>query len=222
LPGGWVRAAVLGLGLAAGIPASALEVHVAGPGESIPVDSLSVWSAPAQGDTLLAAFRLAHTMNGDERLGEGIPATLILVVDLWKERDGWWNSLVRSQVLVYRFQVDAWTGVVELLDQAGATLRFPDRASLQVWLERVHEIMLGTPRDFEKERAYYVNVKALLRPMKLEDLEEVDAWLSGRVTGGGKGGVLGVPKAVARVLFGASGLGDKNATGRSGVFVPRP
>jgi hypothetical protein len=189
---------VLVLGLAAALPATALEVHVAGPGESLPVDSLSVWTSPAQSDTLLAAFRLAQTMTGNERLGEGIPATLILVVDLWKERDGWWNSLVRSQVLVYRFRVDAWTGVVELLDQ------------------------VGTPRDFEKERAYYVNVKALLRPMKLEDLEEIDAWLSGRVTCGGKGGVLGVPKAVARVLFGASGLGDKNATGRSGVFVPRP
>jgi hypothetical protein len=159
-------------------------------------------------------------MAGNERLGEGIPATLLLVVDLWKERDGWWNSLVRSQILVYRFQVDVWTGAVDLRDQDGTTIRLPDRASLRTWLERVHEIMLGTPRDFEKERAYYVSVRALLRPMKLEDLEEVDAWLSGRVTGGGGGGVLGVPKAVARVLFGASGLGDKSATGRSGEFIP--
>ena len=127
---------------------------------------------------------------------------------------------MRCQALAYRFRVDAWTGAAELLDFRGVEEDLPDRDALRIRLEQVHEILLGTPRDFQADKRYYLTVRAFLRPMKLEDLEEVDAWLSGRVTGSG-GGILGIPKAVARVLLGASGLGDESATGRSGVFVPR-
>lgn len=202
------------------VPAAGLEVQVAGPGESLGADSLTVWTSPAGGDTLLAAFRASGVFEGNAHLGEGIAATLLLVVDLWEERGGWWDSLVRSQVLVYRFRVDAWTGAAELLDFRGVEEPLPDRETLRTRIEQVHEVLLGTSRDFREGKRYYLTVKAFVRPMKLEDLEEVDAWLSGRVTGSG-GGVLGIPKAVARVLLGASGLGDETAEGRSGIFLPR-
>jgi len=42
------------------------------------------------------------------------------------------------------------------------------------------------------------------------------------VTGSEGKGILGIPKAVARALIGASGLGDQSAVGRSAKFKPRP
>lgn len=210
-----------GFALAAAGPARALDVVVAGPGETLPADSLHTYAAVPAGDTLIAAFRVTESLEGAQRPGEGIPATLLLVVDLWKKRDGWWDSLVRSQAILYRFQVNVWTGAAEFRDLDGTVIGLPDRAALAARLERVHEVVLGRAADFDEGSTYYLSVKALLRPMKLEDLQEVDAWLSGRVTGSGGGGVLGIPKGVARVLFGAAGLGDRSAVGRSRDFVPR-
>src|SRR5262249_15949894 len=138
------------------------------------------------------------------------------------EKGSWWDSLVRSRVVAYRFRRDVWTGETELLDQSGATRRFPDRDALADELERLREVNLGSTRDFKPGKSYYVSVKALVRPLSLDDLENVDAWLSGKVTGTEGKGLLGIPKAVARALIGASGLGDQSAIGRTLKFKPRP
>jgi uncharacterized protein DUF4390 len=214
----WVAAA---LGC---IPSSvqALGVRVSAPGEAFPLSPTETWTSPAHKDSLVAAFRVEGTFDANASLGDGIAATLLIVVDLWQERSGWWDSLVRSKVLLYRFRRDVWTGQVELLDQAGSPRQLPDRDALRANLERLHEIGLGTPGDFAKGKSYYLSVKAMLRPLSLDDLENVDAWLSGKVTGSEGGGILGIPKSLARAVIGASGLGDESAIGRSAKFMPRP
>ncbi|HET9233919.1 MAG TPA: DUF4390 domain-containing protein [Candidatus Eisenbacteria bacterium] len=167
-------------------------------------------------------YGLNGTFEENESIGNGIAATLLIVVDLWQEKSNWWDALQRSRALVYRFRRDVWTGEVELLDQSGQVRHFASREVLRLELERLQEIALGARADFEKGKTYYVSVKAMLRPLSLEDLENVDAWLSGKVTGAEGSGILGIPKGVARALFGASGLGDQSAIARSTKFMPRP
>jgi hypothetical protein len=210
------------LGGLGGAPASALEVIVAGPGETLDGTPPPGDVAFAEDDTLIASFRLRDVFAGNESLGDGIPATLVLVVDLWRERGGWWDSLVRSHAFTYQLQRDMWTGEYALRGLDGATSVIPDREQLVAVLERVHDIVLGLPRHFEPGRRYYVTVKALIKPMGLDDLQKVDAWLSGDVTSSGGGGVLGIPKALARIVVDVSGLGDQTVVGQSGPFVPRP
>jgi Domain of unknown function (DUF4390) len=217
---GWLGIAVVLAGFP--LPARALDVRVSAPGQPFPLSPTQTWTPRAAGDSLVAAFGIHGIFDENPSLGEGIAATLLIVVDLWQERSNWWDSLARSKVLAYRFRRDVWTGQAELLDQAGVARRFADRAGLEVELERLREVDLGTPRDFKKDKTYYVSVKAMLRPLSLEDLENVDAWLSGKVTGSQGKGILGIPKAVARALIGASGLGDESAIGRSAKFKPRP
>jgi hypothetical protein len=177
----------------------------------------------AEDDTLVASFQLHDVFAGNESLGDGIPATLVLVVDLWRDRSGWWDSLVRSHAFTYQFRRDTWTGEVTLRGLDGTVSTLPDRDHLLAVLERVHEIVLGLPRHFEPGKRYYVTVKALIKPMELDDLQKVDSWLSGDVTSsGGGGGVLGIPKALARIVVDVSGLGDQTVVGESGSFVPRP
>jgi hypothetical protein len=211
--------------LAAGIALIApavwgMDVVVTAPGQTA---TDAVADPFTETDTLIASFRLHDIFDKGSSLGDGIPATLILVVDVWRERAGWWDALIRSQVFTYRFRRDIWSGEYEFwnLDRSVSTL--PDRATLLGYLERVHEVVLGLPADFEAGRRYYVTVKAMSKPMNLDDLQEVDAWLSGKVTGSsGGGGILGIPKALARVVVDVSGLGDQSTMGRSRSFVPRP
>jgi hypothetical protein len=212
-----------GLGVLLAVSAGwALEVEVAAPGEALPANSHGNSLMVAAGDTLIVSFRLQGVFDADSSLGDGFPATLVLVVDLWRERSGWWDSLVRNQVFTYRFRRDIWSGEVDLRNLDRTTSTLPDRESLLGYLERVHEIVLGVPADFNREKSYYVTVKAMVRPMDMDDLQEVDAWLSGKVTGSGGGGLLGIPKALARIVVDVSGLGDQSAVGRSRSFVPRP
>ena len=65
-----------------------------------------------------------------------------------------------------------------------------------------------------------IGPEAMVQPMNMDDLENVDAWLSGDVTQ--CGGLLGIPKALARIVVDVSGLGDQTAEGKSRSFVPRP
>ena len=200
----------------------ALDVQISAPGETYAVSPTQSWTPRTSPDSLVCVFGLYGTFEENESIGNGIAATLLIVVDLWQEKSNWWDALQRSRALVYRFRSDVWTGEVELLDQSGQLRRFANRDALRIELERLHEIALGARTDFENGKSYYVTVKAMLRPLSLEDLESVDAWLSGKVTGAEGSGILGIPKAVARALFGASGLGDQSATARSTKFMPRP
>jgi len=204
------------------ICAEALGVRVSAPGEPYVLASGGTWTPRAASDSLVAAFGINGVFDQNPSLGDGIAATLLIVIDLWQDKSSWWDSLVRSRVVAYRFRRDVWTGETELLDQSGASRRFADREALANELERLREVDLGSAHDFKPGKSYYVSVKAMVRPLSLEDLENVDAWLSGKVTGAEGKGILGIPKAVARALIGASGLGDQSAVGKSLRFKPRP
>jgi hypothetical protein len=197
---------------------------VAAPGEEIQGDTLRTSSTrPSfdEGDTLVAAFRLRGLLD-DETLGDGMPATLILIVDLWRDRSGWWNSLVRSQAFTYRFRRDHWTGEYQVWNVDQTTSTLPDREALRAYLERVHEVTLGLGRHFDRGKSYYVTVKVILKPMDLDELRKMDAWLSGDVGDRGGGGILGIPKALAQVVVEMSGLGGKSVVERSRSFTARP
>lgn len=229
-------AAWVALVLSAALPVSApaMEIHVAIPGRPLPApgsaadttsgaggEPVALQASPA--DTLIATFRVDGLLGPDDTAGDGVPATLLLVVDLWRERSGWWDSLVRSQVITYRFRRDIWSGRCQLWIQGAADpVTLADRDALLAYLGGVHEVVLGLPGSFEPGKNYYLTVKGVLQPMDLDDLQQVDAWLNGNVTGSkGVGGILGVPKALARMVVDVSGLGDQSVVGRSRAFLVR-
>lgn len=181
--------------------------------------------APAlAGSPLVATFLVTGVVDeADSTVGEGIPATLILVVDLWRDRSGWWDALVHTEVYTYRFRRDVWWGTYEVVKPDGTLILLPDRTELRVYLERVYEVPLGPASGFDAGKGYYLSVKATLKPLDIADLERVDAWVSGDVAKRrGGGGLLGVPKAVANMAVDLSGLGDRSAEGRTGRFLPNP
>jgi hypothetical protein len=179
--------------------------------------------APAT-STLVATFRVTGVVDeADSTVGEGIPATLVLAVDLWRDRSGWWDALVHTEVYTYRFRRDVWWGTYEVVKPDGTLILLPDRTELRVYLERVYEVPLGPASAFDADKGYYLSVKATLKPLDADDLAKVDAWVSGDVTKGrGGGGLLGVPRAVANIAVDLSGLGDRSAEGRSERFIPNP
>jgi len=219
--GGAALTAVL---LAAAVPAAAgLEVEVAAPGETLPGEPAAAAAPLSPADTLMATFRLKGLFEDDgEGAGQGLAASLTLVVDLRRSRKPFWSTgRVGVQAFTYRFRRDPLDDAYEVLNPDGTTAELRDRAELARYLERVHEVVLATRGSFEPGKEYEVAVTAVLKPMDIENLEE---WLSGDVGGGGGIGdfILGIPRFIYAVSVKMSGLDDERGEGSSGRFTPLP
>ena len=154
-----------------------------------------------------------------ERLDRGIPATIGFQVDLWRNRSAWFDSRVAQEVHRYRISRDAWTGAYVLEGPEG-----PDAAmgadSLGTLVRRLGDdpIRLNIPRELALGGAVlWVEVTAVTIPLSVQDLGEVEEWITGEM-GGGSNSVFGIPGGVLRMVRDLSGLGDRRLVGQTGRF----
>lgn len=169
----------------------------------------------------------AVDLLGDERwssmLSSGFPVRLHFRVELWRDRDVWFDALVR--------QVE-WDVVVRrepLLDQytvntiTPATVqerRYATLGSLMSALEYAYRITIGPTESGE----YYYAGMLGLATLSDTDLEEVDRFLRGDL-GSAAGGSedLGdaVTRGAKRLLLRLAGLPSLRLEARSGRFRVR-
>jgi hypothetical protein len=110
------------------------------------------------------------------------------------------------------------------LDRPGApTLVLGTLDSLQLALERTLVMPVAPLGRIPSETSCYVVVGAALRPLNVDDVEEVEGWLSGEVREKKRSG-LGVLTALPRSLFEAArnfaGFGDEHSRLISADFTP--
>lgn len=156
-------------------------------------------------------------------LGRGMPATLTLHAELWRKRNGWFDRMEDASEVTFRMRYDVWGDRWRLEDPDGHTLVVRTLDSLQRSLERTIELPLGRLDRLAADAPCYVVVTASLRPLNVEDAEEVEGWLSGEVCDQGGAG-LGVLTALPRSLFEAArnfaGFGDQRVRRIGATFTP--
>jgi hypothetical protein len=111
------------------------------------------------------------------------------------------------------------------IDRVGATsLHVSTIDSVEVVLGRPWSIPVGRVGQLQPRGRYYVVVFATLKPLSVEDVAEVEGWLSGEVEDKRRAG-LGVITELPRSLFDAvrnfAGFGDRRARVVSGEFELR-
>lgn len=156
-------------------------------------------------------------------LGRGMPATLTLHAELWRRRNGWFDRMERVVEARLRMRYDVWSDEWRL-DRPGAPpLIVRSLDSLETALERTLTVPVASLARIGPEVPCYVVVSASLRPLNIEDLEEVEIWLSGEVREKKRSG-LGVFTALPRSLFDAArnfaGFGDDRSRLISADFTP--
>lgn len=154
---------------------------------------------------------------------DGVPVTVMVDIELWRERGIWFDDFERSQHLVFRIQRDAWDEIYEVarLDESGR--RVSDYATLREAAQTIAVIRgidMGPFDELEREKPYYVVVSAALKPMSLEDVDKLESWLAGdlkqrRPSGFG---LLGLPRQLLGVLFNLTGLHDQRDALRTRTF----
>lgn len=154
-----------------------------------------------------------------ERLNKGMPATLVITADLWRDRSKWFDHMVATGSATYRMRYDVWSDRYEIQRDDGDVRTIGSLDSLTRFLGQVQRITVTDAARLNPEHRYYAVLSAYLRPLTLEDIEDVEKYL-GRSTRGGPslGSVVKLPNALMGFLFAVSGLEDEVATDRTGVF----
>lgn len=161
--------------------------------------------------------------DGVERaLRSGLPARVTLAVELW--RDGTlWDDFVLEHRSEQRVLYDLLDERFDVIDEFGdVLLRTASADTIARWLEEIDDLPLCSLDDLDRDRSHYVAVSIRLEPLTVEEVRDLERWLSGNLRTAGDDGMLErVSRQLFGVLKGRVGLGDRDAEGRSDDFRPR-
>jgi hypothetical protein len=175
-------------------------------------------------DSLLVDFSMEGLLSDRIRDGisRGLPMTMSYEVSLWRERSRWWDALESRSVTAYKIQRNVWDDRYFVDDEEGRRVWLSDLEALGRHLSRRRGEMVAELRDIEPDAQYYAVVSPSLRPLTIEDIEEVEAWLTGEISEGREEGAWSVITSMPSFFFGLfvdlAGLGDKSTLAESGRF----
>jgi hypothetical protein len=160
-----------------------------------------------------------------ERVGEslrrGMPATVELKAELWRRRNGWFDRLESNFEARLRIQYEAWSEHYRI-ERAGAeAIRVSSLDSVAAVLSRPWALPVGRIGALKPGVRYYVVVQAVLKPLSVEDVAEVEGWLSGEVRtqrGAGLGVITELPRSLFDAVRNFAGFGDRRTRATSGEF----
>jgi hypothetical protein len=205
--------AAAGLALLAAAPAVAIEFATVEPRRD------------AEG-RIGVTFRLDDPLEPrvEESLARGMPATLLMHAELWRKRNGWFDRVERSIDATVRLRQDVWARAW-LLERAGLPpIVVSSVDSLEFALSRPFELTFPGSGRLPSAPSYFVVLSATVKPLSVEDAEEVEGWLSGEVRGqrgSGFGAITAIPRALFDTVRNIAGLGDTRARAVSAEFSPR-
>jgi hypothetical protein len=190
-------------------PALALEVDASAPREKngfVMVD---------------ARLRDLFTRHVAESLSRGMPATLRVHAELWRRRSAWFDKMEYSVDADVRIRYDVWTDRY-LIERRGAdAIEAPSIDSVAAVLSRPWALAVGRVGELAPHASYYVAISVTLRPLTVEDLAEVEGWLSGEVADkrhSGFGVITEIPRSLFDAVRNVAGFGDQRARDETANF----
>ena len=210
-----------------------------GTGRAAPVLALLCLLAPAAAAFELTAIRPARDASGQlwvelqienpieprvaRSLGRGMPATLTLHAELWRRRNGWFDRMERAVDATFRMRYDVWSDRWRLERPGASTLDIGTLDSLAIALGRTLALPVAPLGRIGPDVPCYVAVSASLRPLNVEDVEEVEGWLSGEVRERRRSSldlVTGLPRSLFDAVRNFAGFGDERSRLISTDFTP--
>jgi hypothetical protein len=154
-----------------------------------------------------------------ETLTRGLPATLNYEIQLWKERKMWLDKLVQVNTLTYRIRYDPWEDGYRIETRKGRSPAVFDIEHVERSLCVRVKTLAANMNAIEPTAVYYVLIRATMRPLSAEDVDQVETWLSdGKPEG--RRGITAVPGYLFDLIVSLSGLGDEAVVARTQPFQP--
>jgi hypothetical protein len=166
----------------------------------------------------------AFNQDQEQTLLEGFPTHMTYTVELWRDRGLWFDKLELSRILTVKVTYDLWAERYVVQFRKDNLSRFQTIEEVAEATCRLSDLKLVSAEQLDPSKKYYVSASARLRPLTIEEIGELEDWLSGkRRTGDGDGGgVLSIPKYLVKMLLGSAGVTERNALTKSDTFSVRP
>jgi hypothetical protein len=194
------------------LPRAAGAVEIGGP------------SVTRASDWVAASLRVQNAFSSriKQSIERGMPVTVVITVDVWQDRTGWFDRLVGEQTVVLRAFRNAWSDDFTLRRDREPERLIADVATLEREISRPMRVRTVPLSRVDPGNRYYVIIRVSVKPLTVEDLETVEKWLSGEAKRSGKpgpGSIARLPRYLVEVLANLSGFGDEVARWRSGMFT---
>ncbi|HEY6865957.1 MAG TPA: DUF4390 domain-containing protein [Candidatus Eisenbacteria bacterium] len=156
-----------------------------------------------------------------QSLARGMPATLDIHAEMWRRRSGWFHHLQSSFDAGIRMRYEVWNESYRLERAGDAPIVVGTLDSLSAVLSRPIAIPVGRLVGLQSGPDYYVVVTVTLRPLTVEDVQEVEGWLGGEVEEkrhSGFGVITALPRSVFDAVRNFAGFGDQKVRAYSEDF----
>ncbi len=138
-------------------------------------------SVKANSGSLMLSFHVDEII--DEKVAEGLlkglTSTIEYQVELWEKRGGVFNHLVIQQEIRMKVFFDNWEHKYVIMSAEEKRLT----SSIETVKEKCSQIQNYAVIPIIKlknKKSYFFNVKVILRPLSIENYQEIKHWLSGR------------------------------------------
>jgi hypothetical protein len=176
----------------------------------------------AAGTDLVVDLAVDHLIDSSTEgaLERGIPITLVYEIELWRERPAWFDRLESAHRLAFKLQFDVWDEVYVVRDSEGRNAVYRDLDGARSAMQQRESVSIAPLKVLKDDRSYYLMVEVALKPLTVEDVDELEGWLSGELKSGRKRGIgiLGLPKGVFDLVMSLTGFGDRNDSLRTPEF----
>jgi hypothetical protein len=186
---------------------------------------LALGEPRARGGNVVVDVRVSEPFSArtEESLSRAMPATLELHAELWRHRSGWFDRLESGFDVFMRVRYDVARADYRVERAGIVPIVAPSLDSLEALLSHPFALPLARVDRLRAGRRYYAVVSVTLRPMSIEDVEEIDNVIFPEPAesrrGPGLGIITGLPVALFDAVRNLAGLGDQRARAISGDFV---
>ncbi len=160
-----------------------------------------------------------------EGLRQGLTSTIEYQIQMWEKRNGWINRLVTQEFVRMKVFFDNWENKFVIMSAEEKRMT----SSLETVREKCSQITAIDILPLEKinlKKNYFLTVKTILRPLSVENYQDIKNWLSGRAKSLDlknlddtehqerqfKGGLL-------KMFLALTGFGDRIISGKSKEFT---
>ena len=187
-------------------------------------DSLSVDAGNLTGILRIDHMIDKQTMKG---LRKGMTAIIEYRIQIWHEKSRWVKTPVQERIRRIKINYDHWENKYAVLDRDGESQWF-DEKDLIAYCQHLPRFKIGTPDILKPEHTYRLVAQIMIKPMSVENLEELKHWLSGeageidtRDIQLNRSPLKKIGDWAMRTLVNLTGFGDRIIEGRSRLFILR-
>jgi hypothetical protein len=188
----------------------------------IAFDSLSADSGSIMGTLHIDHLIDKQTMNG---LRKGMTAIIEYRIQIWHEKSRWVKSPIHERVRRFKINYDHWENKYAVFDREGESQLFEEK-DLVAYCQHLPRFKIGPLDILKPDHAYRLVAQIVIKPMSVENLEELKHWLSGeagefdtRDIQLKRSPLKKIGDWAMRALVNLTGFGDRIIEGRSPLFT---